>query len=369
MSRNSSGTYTLPAGNPVVTGTTITSTWGNTTMSDIANALTDSLSRSGLGSMTAGLRLFDGTSSLPGLTWGTELTSGMYRAGAGDYRWVITTTELLQLTTNLAQLSGTAPVFRMNESDAAANNRLWDVIVSGENLAFRVLTDALVPTNWMLVTRTAGVVDDISFAATNLISSAAVSFTFSGAPATPTLLMSSTEPYIVLNETDGAVDNRRWYWKVGGEAMEFGLLNDANSVSTAWLAVNRTGTTVDTTNFSTGTLQYGGIEVGYRDLAIISTSGNRTFLNTDRGKAVEYGGAGGHTLTVPAAGVVADGGLITVLNSGTGTCTVNVTAGSLVWFNGSGALATGARTLAIGAWATLRVFSSGSTYISGTGIS
>ena len=40
MSRNGSGTYSLPAGNPVVTATTITSTWANTTLSDIANALT-----------------------------------------------------------------------------------------------------------------------------------------------------------------------------------------------------------------------------------------------------------------------------------------------------------------------------------------
>ena len=35
MSRNGSGTYTLPAGNPVVTGTAITSSWANTSLSDI----------------------------------------------------------------------------------------------------------------------------------------------------------------------------------------------------------------------------------------------------------------------------------------------------------------------------------------------
>jgi hypothetical protein len=47
MSRNGSGTYSLPAGNPVVTGTTISSTWGNTTLTDIANALTGSLASDG----------------------------------------------------------------------------------------------------------------------------------------------------------------------------------------------------------------------------------------------------------------------------------------------------------------------------------
>jgi hypothetical protein len=47
MSRNGSGTYSLPAGNPVVTGTTISSTWSNTTLADIANALTGSLASDG----------------------------------------------------------------------------------------------------------------------------------------------------------------------------------------------------------------------------------------------------------------------------------------------------------------------------------
>lgn len=47
MPRDVGGTYTLPAGNPVVTATTITSTWANTTLDDIATALTASLSIDG----------------------------------------------------------------------------------------------------------------------------------------------------------------------------------------------------------------------------------------------------------------------------------------------------------------------------------
>lgn len=42
MSRNGAGIYSLPSGNPVVTGTTISSTWANNTLSDIATALTNS---------------------------------------------------------------------------------------------------------------------------------------------------------------------------------------------------------------------------------------------------------------------------------------------------------------------------------------
>jgi hypothetical protein len=55
MARNGSGTYNLPAGNPVVTGTTISSTWANNTLSDIATALTGSLSADGQTTPTGNL--------------------------------------------------------------------------------------------------------------------------------------------------------------------------------------------------------------------------------------------------------------------------------------------------------------------------
>lgn len=55
MSRNGSGTYSLPAGNPVVTGTTISSTWANNTLSDIATALTASIANDGQTVPTANL--------------------------------------------------------------------------------------------------------------------------------------------------------------------------------------------------------------------------------------------------------------------------------------------------------------------------
>lgn len=57
MSRNGSGVYSLPAGNPVVTGTTIASTWANTTMTDLAAALTDSVAADGQTPMTGNLDL------------------------------------------------------------------------------------------------------------------------------------------------------------------------------------------------------------------------------------------------------------------------------------------------------------------------
>jgi hypothetical protein len=57
MSRNGSGTYTLPAGNPVVTGTTITASWANTSLSDIAAALTQSVAADGQTPMSGALNM------------------------------------------------------------------------------------------------------------------------------------------------------------------------------------------------------------------------------------------------------------------------------------------------------------------------
>lgn len=78
--------------------------------------------------------------------------------------------------------------------------------------------------------------------------------------------------------------------------------------------------------------------------------GNYTLVAADSGRQRVYSGAGGHTLTLPSStltlysvvSIVAAGAAITIS-----------AAGTLTWLNGSGALPTGNRTLAIGGIATL----------------
>lgn len=84
MPRNASGTYSLPSGNPVVAGTTIEASWANTTLSDVANELTNSLDRNGLGGMLAPFRLADGTLGAPGIAFLNETSSGLYRPSASN---------------------------------------------------------------------------------------------------------------------------------------------------------------------------------------------------------------------------------------------------------------------------------------------
>jgi hypothetical protein len=69
MSRNGSGVYSLPAGNPVVTNTTISSTWANSTLTDLANAMTGSVAADGQTPMTGPLNM--NSNKITGVTAGT----------------------------------------------------------------------------------------------------------------------------------------------------------------------------------------------------------------------------------------------------------------------------------------------------------
>jgi len=101
MPRDSSGNYTLPVtGNPVLTATTISSSWANTTLNDLAAEMTDSLDRSGKGGMLAAFKFSDGALGAPGMSWTNEPTSGMYRSGAGVHNYVILGTTMLTINSN-----------------------------------------------------------------------------------------------------------------------------------------------------------------------------------------------------------------------------------------------------------------------------
>lgn len=107
MSRNGSGTYNLPAGNPVITNTIISSTWANNTLNDMANALTGSLAADGQTTATGNLNLgnnkiinlSDGTASGDAVNYGQLLAT----AGAGAIRQAIVVTRTAASSTTAPQ--------------------------------------------------------------------------------------------------------------------------------------------------------------------------------------------------------------------------------------------------------------------------
>jgi len=98
MPRDASGNYTLPPGNPVVPRTIIETDWANPTMEDIAFALTDSLSRTGLGGMAGPFKNADGTISAPGISWTNEPSSGWYRKGANEFWYSVGGQDVFAIT-------------------------------------------------------------------------------------------------------------------------------------------------------------------------------------------------------------------------------------------------------------------------------
>ncbi|NDG20076.1 MAG: hypothetical protein EB117_17685, partial [Betaproteobacteria bacterium] len=115
MPRNASGVYTLPIGNPVVPGTTIQASWANTTMEDLANEVTNSLSRTGAGGMLAPFRLADGSITTPGVAYLNETNTGFYRSGAGSV-WAAV------LGVNVAQISSTGFLVASGKAFTAQGN-------------------------------------------------------------------------------------------------------------------------------------------------------------------------------------------------------------------------------------------------------
>ena len=97
MSRNGTGTYSLPAGNPVVTGTTISSTWANNTLTDIATALTGSLAADGQTTATGNLKM--------GSNRVTGLADGLAATDAATVNQIPDTTTFLLKASNLSDVA------------------------------------------------------------------------------------------------------------------------------------------------------------------------------------------------------------------------------------------------------------------------
>jgi len=104
MPRDVSGNYTLPAGNPVISGTTIDTTWANPTLNDVGAEMTDSLSRSGEGGMLAQFKSVSGTMGAPGICFLNQLNLGLYRDSASDMRVTVNGVDRMRWVTGNPQI-------------------------------------------------------------------------------------------------------------------------------------------------------------------------------------------------------------------------------------------------------------------------
>lgn len=429
MPRNSSGTYTLPAGNPVVTGSVISSSWANTTLSDLGTAMTDSLSRSGDGGMLAPLLLDDGAIGAPGLTWTTETTSGWYRAAANDFRFVIggankftitssgfsgaitgtitgsaTFSGVITFTSSFVALTGgttlssVQPVLRWLETGASANTGRWLMNAFGGQFNLYTADDIETTVRSVLAATRSGVAvstvtlgnatdnPTYTFAGTGAGTSAnpwtwSGTHTFNGdinlaqSSTGWTIGKSGADAYLAGYVSTNAADTKRWDFKILDTSGTFGIraINDAYTVAREALAVSRSGVSITSIALGNTTdnpiLTYNGIEVGYRGLPQRVVSGSTSTVAADAGKCIIYNGTGGHTVTL-ATGTIPAEGVVTIINFGSAAITIAETlSGDLNWLNGSGSYLAGSRTLAAAGVCSVFMQSTTTAYIWGTGLS
>lgn len=176
MPRDSNGNYTLPVGNPVIAGTLIESDWANSTMTDIAGTLGDSLSRSGAGAMLAPFKSFSGDVNQPGMGWHFEPDSGWYRAGDGDFRFAIHGQDAFVLTEGGIQAGGYP---RPVTASGAVGDNLFDN--SAALLDADTKGDGYFPAGTYLVKQSISLAKKYTFAdGAKLIADDGVTITFTG---------------------------------------------------------------------------------------------------------------------------------------------------------------------------------------------
>ncbi len=83
MPRSSNGTFTFSSVLRAVAGAVLDPAKHNSTLDDIEQGLTESLPRDGRAGMSGQLKLADGLVTAPGLAFGTQLGTGLYKTSGG----------------------------------------------------------------------------------------------------------------------------------------------------------------------------------------------------------------------------------------------------------------------------------------------
>lgn len=118
MPRNNlTGVYSKPAGTTATTGNVIDPTAWNNLTTDLGNEITASLPVAGEAGMTGQFKAADGTTSGPGISFGSEVNTGIYRKSAGTVAMAIGGVDAMIVNSSQITLAGLAIV---NGADAGA---------------------------------------------------------------------------------------------------------------------------------------------------------------------------------------------------------------------------------------------------------
>lgn len=204
MSYNGSGTFNLyTPGNPVVTGTTISSTWANNTLSDIATGLSTAVTKNGQTTATAGIGFYAGTVSLPGIYLGTDTATGFYRIGLNNNGYSVNGTKLLDMAAGLLTVVGKVSPSTTGGIVGTTTNNNADAGSYGEYMA-----DTVVAATSGATTGTAQNVTSLALTAGDWDVSGNITFNYNAATTVSVLVGSSS----LTSNTDGAVSAQTRVW-------------------------------------------------------------------------------------------------------------------------------------------------------------
>lgn len=358
MPRDASGNYTLPAGNPVVTGTTIDSAWANDSMDDIATELEDSLSRSGNGGMLVAFKNASGLVSAPGMSWTSETSSGFYLAGTNDMRAAIAGVDRLQFRANATDpvrvYASAAWQTLIHEASAPTCTGAWvfsgtvsipEASVTAHEAALTILESQITDAN--VLARIAG---------NETISG---NWTFGGTLSVPEAAVTAHEAALTILESqisDGSVLAR-----VAG----------SETITGTWILDGP----VTTSDFGTGgKVKDGGDTarpIGFNVMPVYEIDAADSFDLAHNGMLWHTDGASTIAFTCANDATIPQGATYVIVNeSSAGVQTISAGAITLRWFDGSTAGGqTGTRTLASGGVATVYKYSDTEFFVWGSGLS
>lgn len=351
MPRDSGGTYTLPAGNPVTTGTAISSTWANNTLNDIVTALTGSLSRSGDGSMLAPLELDSGTLGAPGLCFGAETGLGLYRVSASVLGVAVGGVKVAQFdSTGLVVPLAAAVTGNATVGGTLGVTGVLSALSSLELGHASDTTLARIAAGRVSIEgkEIANLTDSQTFAGRPVFSA-----TSSAAANSWSLNINNANPGLMFYETDAPADEKVWEFRVsagdfilaswtdafGGQVTPITIRKSGSALS-SWTLIGtlydftsgpvqvtslELGHASDTTlaRIAAGRASIEGLEIGYRNLPPVGTkTGSYTLTVGDVGKYVQVGTGG--SITIPDA-TFAEGDAIYIVNNTAGNITITNT--------------------------------------------
>ena len=184
--------------------------------------------------------------------------------------------------TSDVSITGTDPQLTFIESDAATDNKRYDILANNEGFFVRVVNDAAnAAANIMAVQRTANTIDSIDLTATNINLNGIVNLAGGSSAFTSNPVVTNTSPAYVWIETGVTANNTRWRIFVDNMVMYYQLVNDANSSATSWMYVGRSGNTVTSVDIAAAAIGLGGEVTATGDITVSNTSPQLLLNETD----------------------------------------------------------------------------------------